>query len=65
MRDEKDLVYTHRVHYTFTELNEPARRGVKAHQDFTREDWAREFLSTCKDSPYFEKSYIREIKDEL
>ena len=57
----KELVYTHRVHYTFTAANEPERRGIKAFQKFTREDWARDFMNYAKESVHYENVYIRKI----
>lgn len=61
MHDEKHLVYTHRIHFTLTGYNEPHRKGIKSYQDFTREDWAKEFMEYAKSSKYYEKVYLRRI----
>lgn len=61
----KELKYTHRVRYTFTEYNEPERRGIKFHQNFTREDWAEEFRQWARSSKYLKDvSEVEEIKEQ-
>ena len=63
-KQEKDLVYTHRVHYKFTKLNGPERDGIEAYQNFTCLEWAQDFYQYAKDSKFYIKVELKEIDNE-
>ena len=53
MRDDKNLIYTHRVRYTFTDKNGPELHNVKFYQDFTKQEWAEEFYQYARKSTLY------------
>ena len=57
-------VYTHRVNYTFTSKAGPERSGVSFYQNFTSEQWAKDYYDFCLKSDMFKDVSMEKLGDQ-